>query len=113
MTIEQTMRLVQQLRQARKAKGWSQAQLAQEAGLAPNTVMRLESGQKVRPGSLTAAMAALGVEHIADMDLERSDLSDAQQLVLEITEQWIKALPPAEVDQAARDLTRWIMSRMT
>ncbi len=113
MAIEQTQELVAQIRRARKARGWSQAKLAEEAGLAPNTVMRLESGERVRPGSLTAALSALGIEHLSDAAVAPSLLPSSVQLVLEVTERWIMSLPADQVDDAARDLTRWIMSRMT
>ena len=112
MAIEQTRELTNQLRRERKARGWSQARLAEEAGLAPNTVSRLEAGEKVRPGSLTAALAALGIEHLSDTPVPRQEMADSVKLVLEITEQWVRSLPADEVDQAARDLTRWIISRM-
>lgn len=112
MAIEQTRELTNQLRRERKARGWSQARLAEEAGLAPNTVSRLEAGEKVRPGSLTAALAALGIEHLSDTVVSREEMADSVRLVMEITERWITSLPVDEVDQAARDLTRWIMSRM-
>lgn len=113
MAIEQTQELTNQLRRARKARGWSQSRLAEEAGLAPNTVSRLEAGEKVRPGSLTAALAALGINHLSDTPVAREEMADSVKLVMEITERWITALPSDQVDQAARDLTRWIMARMT
>lgn len=113
MGIEQTLELVSQLRRSMRQRGWSQARLAEEAGLAENTVSRLMRGEKVRPGSLTAALAALGIEHLSDTPVAREEMADSVKLVMEITERWITALPPSEVDQAARDLTRWIMARMT
>ena len=113
MGIEQTLELVSQLRRNMRQRGWSQARLAEEAGLAENTVSRLMRGDKVRPGSLTAALAALGIEHLSDTPVAREEMADSVKLVMEITERWITALPPDEVDQAARDLTRWIMARMT
>ena len=53
----------ERIRGWRRERGWTQAQLAKKAGLAPGTVSRLESGE-VRPLGRTAHQLAeaLGVE---------------------------------------------------
>jgi HTH-type transcriptional regulator/antitoxin HipB len=46
----------------RKAKGWSQQQLAQAAGLSRPTVARIESGSAVSTATLAKIANALGIE---------------------------------------------------
>lgn len=46
----------------RKAKGWSQEQLAQAAGLSRPTVARLESGSAVSTATLAKIANSLGIE---------------------------------------------------
>lgn len=52
------------LRQARRSRGWTQAQLGASAGVARITVARLESssGRDMRVGPLARLCAALGLE---------------------------------------------------
>lgn len=46
----------------RKAKGWSQEQLAQSAGLSRPTVARIESGNAVSTDTMAKVAAALNIE---------------------------------------------------
>lgn len=50
------------VRRARQALTWSQAELAEQAGVSRPTVARLEAGQDVSMRSLTAVLSALGLE---------------------------------------------------
>lgn len=46
----------------RKAKGWSQEQLAQAAGLSRPTVARIESGNAVSTDTMAKVAAVLNIE---------------------------------------------------
>jgi len=49
------------LKAARLGKGWSQAQLADEAGVSQSAIGNIESGQRKRPRDVVSIAAALGV----------------------------------------------------
>lgn len=99
------------VRSARKSRGWSQARLAQAAGVAEGTVARIERGEHVRPGNLYSVRVTLGIA--ADEPEERSEMPDSVQLALDITTKWLLAQrTPQEVDEAARELTRWVIARL-
>lgn len=97
------------VRSARKSRGWSQAALAQAAGVAEGTVARIERGEKVRPGNLYSVRVALNIE---TDEPTQSELPDSVVTALDIVQKWLMALPnPQEVDRAANELTRWVASR--
>jgi transcriptional regulator with XRE-family HTH domain len=50
------------IRKLRKAKGWKQQQLAEEAGVDKETVVRAEKGESVSTGKLAQIAAALGTD---------------------------------------------------
>lgn len=50
------------IKEARHTQGWSQADLADHAGVSRPTVARLEGGQDTSMRSLTAVLFALGLE---------------------------------------------------
>ena len=50
------------VKQARHQDSWTQAELAERAGVSRPTVARLEAGQDVSVRSLTAVLSALGLE---------------------------------------------------
>ena len=47
------------VREERQRRGWTGATLAEKAGIAPNTVVAIEQGRRVRPGSIAKVRAAL------------------------------------------------------
>lgn len=54
------------IRTAREQHGWSQEELAERAGVSPNTVGSIELGNKrTQPGKLTAVREALGIAPLA------------------------------------------------
>ena len=58
-----------QLRMARAAVGWSVRELAQKAGVAANTVTRVENGSDAKKSTMDALQKALeraGVEFLGD-----------------------------------------------
>jgi transcriptional regulator with XRE-family HTH domain len=50
------------MKQAREAKSWSQAHLAQAAGINVRTIQRIEAGEACAPETLLCIAAALGVD---------------------------------------------------
>lgn len=50
------------VRQARRQRGWTQAELARAAGVSRATVARIEAGQGVAMASLVAVAEALGLK---------------------------------------------------
>lgn len=98
------------IRSARKSRGWSQATLAKEAGVAEGTVARVERGERVRPGNLYSIRVTLGIEN--DEPTERAEMPDSVQLALDVVQKWLLAQPdPQSVDKAANELTRWVVTR--
>ena len=50
------------VRQAREAAGWSQAELADRAGVSRPTIVRFGAGQDISVRTLSAVVRALGLE---------------------------------------------------
>lgn len=102
-----------QVRRKRKSLGWSQARLAQEAGVAPRTASRVEQGLDVRPGNLHAIRTTLG---LPDGNGEQPPADDPREgrieLALDLTGKWLHALPEDQIESAIEDLTRWVVTRM-
>lgn len=95
-----------QVRRARKARGWTTQQLADEAGVAQGTVTRIENGRPTRPGNLKAVLDALNLEpaHLAPIEPD-----EAVTLALDLVSKWLMAMPEGERNHAVHDLTRWIV----
>ncbi len=52
----------QRLRDLRGDRAWSIRRLAEESGVATQTIVRIEAGQDMRPSTVAKLAAALGVE---------------------------------------------------
>lgn len=59
MNDEQRAELGQQIREARRARGWSQARLGENAGVAENTVLSIEKGNPAQSAKVRAVLDAL------------------------------------------------------
>jgi len=59
-TITDVKTLADRVREARKSKGWTQAELAKEAGVGQSAIGNIEAGKRSNPQTLTAIGAALG-----------------------------------------------------
>lgn len=95
------------VRAARKAQGWTLADLASHAGVAPNTANSVELGRGVRPGNLRAVLDAVGIEPFAvtaDVDPD-----EGVQLALDLVRQWLLAMDETDRTHAVHELTRWVM----
>lgn len=62
MTVERTSSagVAELIREARRARGWSQGELAARTGVSRPTIARIEGGQRVRMGTLETVAQALG-----------------------------------------------------
>lgn len=88
------------IRELRKARGWTQEQLADKAGVSRSYLTEIETGAKtVNMRRLDAIAIALGVETPALIDIDTSD-PDVQELVANF-----KSLPP-EDQKTFLDLSR-------
>lgn len=58
--------LSRRVREARKARGWNQTELAERAGVSVNTVARLEQSGSAQLGNFLRILTALG--HLADLE---------------------------------------------
>ncbi len=88
----------------RKRKGWTQSDLAEEAGLTLETVSNVEIGRhEPRPSTLRKLARALGVE-VADLFLEPDSLKAAAPQSLQ---ERLQALSPAAVRRLLRGREEW------
>ena len=55
----------QRLRDLRGDRAWSIRRLSEEAGVATQTIVRIEAGQEMRPSTVAKLAAALGIEPMA------------------------------------------------
>jgi transcriptional regulator with XRE-family HTH domain len=106
MDERQRQSLAAQIRSARRAKGWTQDDLAEQAGVAPGTVLRIEKGENVRQGNLRAVLDALG---IPPLSLAPPDTDPGIELAKDLVEKWLLAKEPEERNAAIQELTRWIV----
>lgn len=107
MDAAQRQRLGALVRQRRKAAGWTNKELADAAGVAPNTISAIEAGRSVRPGTLAAVFDALQIPPAT----ETTTYPQHVQLVQELVGQWLLNLPSEEHRAAAeRALVTFITS---
>lgn len=94
-----------QVRRARKARGWTDNDLAEAAGVAPGTIVRIENGRPVRPGNMTAVLNALEIPPIS----ETARTVDATvKLALDVVETALMAIPEDRRNEAVHNLIRYI-----
>lgn len=104
MNEEQRAELAAQVREARNQRGWTQARLAAEAGVAENTVMKLEQGQRAtQPAKVRKILDALGVAPaMSVIDLE--GIPEDVQIFLTVAAQRLKVMDEAERNRVLADL---------
>ncbi len=105
MDAEQAAQIGAQVRRARRARDWNGTELADAAGVAPGTVVRIENGRPVRPGNLRAVLDALKIPPLA---LTHREVDENVKLALDIVEKSLMALPSDERDAATRALIRYM-----
>lgn len=106
MDERQRQSLAAQVRSARRSRGWTQDELAEQAGVAPGTILRLEKALGVRQGNLRAILAALD---IPPLHLSEPGADPGVDLAKDLVEKWLLAMEPDERNTAIQELTRWIM----
>ena len=112
MDEAQRKSIARQVASARQARGWSQAALAQAAGVAPNTVGSIEAGHPVRPGSLGKVMAALEIEPEIETAW-RVGLPADVHLLVEAVALWFADVPEAERPAEMLRLWRFLATPTT
>lgn len=105
MNAEQAAKVGAQVRRARKANDWTGEQLAEAAGVAGGTIVRIENGRPVRPGNLRAVLDALNIPPSSETPV---DVDENVRLALDIIEKSLSALPPEKRDEKVRDLIRYV-----
>lgn len=107
MDAQQAARLGAQVRQARKRHPWTVRELAEAAGIAPNTVTAIEAGKNVRPGNLRAVLDALGIDPLSSDDSASSadqDIALAQSIIA----QWLRRQSADDRREMIRGLMRMV-----
>lgn len=99
MTTDQE-RIGGQVRRERTLRGWTNAELARRAEVAPNTLSSIEAGRNVQPGSLRKVLDALGVSEQSGEQPE--DIATALLMV----GAWLSQIDPVSRGQAIRSLAQ-------
>ena len=107
MDAMQARKIGTEVRIARKSRGWTNARLAESAGIARNTVSAIENGKTVRDGNLRAVLSALDIEPT----IAGSSYSREVELLRDMVGHWLSALPDSERNDAQGDLMRFILAR--
>jgi len=112
MTVntEQLSAVGQQIITAREALGWSQTDLAKEAGFTDNTIRKVERGIKVSPGTLRKVLETVGIEPLA-VAQKRAGFPADVELVRDLIGMYLVALPEDERPEVAYAITRFLMDR--
>ena len=88
----QRARLGEQVRAARIALGYSQDQLADLAGVAPNTLGAIERGRSVQGRNLRKVVERLGLTLAADDAADNA----ASRALVERVSMWLDGMPAPE-----------------
>lgn len=100
MDSQQRAELGRRIKEARLARGWSQARLGQEAGVAENTVMNMERGSASQTAKMRAVMDALEIMPPATV-LPLEGVTEDVRIFLTVALQRLRVL---DDDQRARVL---------
>ena len=109
---EHAERLAALIRRARKSRGWTQDDLAREAGVAPGTVGAIELAKKVRPGSLRSVLDALALSPEVMDPADSGDQAGADvQLVLDVIRKYIEGKTGEDRTAAVHALIRFTVEQ--
>lgn len=98
----------QQIRDARRAKGWTQKQLAERAGVSLRAIQAAEAGEsRPQPGNMHALRRALEVD--AQADDTRAAWTDDVHVSLDIIGHMLATFEPDEREDVVRQLVQWLM----
>jgi transcriptional regulator with XRE-family HTH domain len=102
MDQNQRDQIGQRVRTVRAERGWSQARLAEAAGVSENTVLSIEKGRlATQPTKLRAVLDALGLATPTDGVLDLEGVPEDARVFLKVAAQRLKVLPE---DRRARVL---------
>ena len=105
MDAEQRKQLGRRIAAARNERNWSQAKLADEAGVSENTVMTLESGARNTQGAkLQAVMDVLNLTTRNEGIIQVEGLQEDARIFLTVAAKRLKAIE--DDNKRARKLAR-------
>ena len=105
MDIAQREQVGRRIAAARKERGWSQARLAEEAGVSENTVMTLESGSRAtQAAKLHAVMEVLNLTTRNEGVIQVEGLQEDSRIYLTVAAKRLAAIE--DDDRRARLLAR-------
>lgn len=110
MEQDQAVDIGVQVRKARKNREWTQAQLAEAAGVATGTVNSIENARSVRPGNLRAVLDALGLPPRL-MNGGGLPVDEDIQLVLDVVRRYLEGREGESLHSAVRDIIRFVTDR--
>lgn len=94
---------------ARRARGWSQAELAKQAGVAENTVSKIERGTgDTQPAKLRQVLDALGIAPVTEVLAAQGGYPDDIELVRDMIGLWLRNIPPDERAEEVLRLTAFL-----
>lgn len=97
MDESQRRQVAARVAEARKARGWSQARLAQEAGVAENTVVSIEGGKRNTQGEkLRAVLDVLELAQPIDGSLDLEGVPEDFRIFFKVAAQRAKVLSDAD-----------------
>lgn len=110
MDERQAAQIGAQIRQARKAREWTQEQLAEQAGVAKKTVTAMENGRNVRPGNLRAVLDALGIPPLSEQQSDQDEAAADIELLHTILAQWLRGQSADQRARSIRDIMRFVVT---
>lgn len=100
--------LGQQIRAARKARKWTQQELADAAETSLGTIQNLESGKRqTHPNTVIAVKAALGIA--GDEAATVSSWPNDVKVIVDMVGLWLVAQSPDDRERFAVEMTRRII----
>ncbi|MGB0953195.1 MAG: helix-turn-helix domain-containing protein [Planctomycetota bacterium] len=96
--------LAGRLQRSRLARGWSQAELAQQAGVSKRTVERLEQGASVQLGNWLRVLQALGLLRTLEEMLPAGEPGPMEQLRHKDRE---RQRAPRQAEESADEPWQW------
>lgn len=104
MNEEQRRELANRVKAARQERGWTQATLALEAGVAENTVLSIEKGRRdPQPEKLRKVLDALGIVPTATV-LELAGVPEDVSLFLTVALQRLRVMDENDRNKVLADL---------
>lgn len=110
MDAEQRAAEGRRIAEVRGERGWSQKELAQRAGVAPNTVGSIERGGETQAGKLAAVRKALGLAPLATVQEEHGYPQDIQ-IIRDMIGMWMLGVPQERRAEYAAKIIRAILDQ--